>query len=38
MPLLIVDGLRVQPRQGAGATSEERLEIQMDIVGFREPT
>ena len=38
MPLLIVDGLRVQSRQGGGATQEERLEIQMDIVGFREPT
>jgi hypothetical protein len=38
MPLLIVDGLRVQSRQGTGATQEERLEIQMDIVGFREPT
>lgn len=35
-PLLIVDGLRVQSRLGGGATQDDRLEIQMDIVGFRD--
>lgn len=37
-PMLLVDGVRIQARQGAAVEAQPALDIQMDVHGFRGPT
>ena len=37
-PLLTIDGLRIQARQGAAVEAQPRLDIQLDVHGFKGAT